>query len=205
MSFTKSIVSSAARAAALVSASMLVVTPAYAAEQEGGAPNLLAPNVGVMFWTLVIFAVLLFVLSRYAYKPLFAAVESREKALEEAVEGAKRNHAESEKHLSEQRALLESAKVEAQKIIADSRVTAEKMRADLLAQTKDQQGEMLDAARRSIEGEKLNAIEDMRREAIELAIAGAGRVIEKNLDSAANRQIVETFLASIGDQSSSRS
>ena len=56
---------------------------------------------------------------------------------------------------------------------------------------------MLTRARADIEAEKVKAIADLRREAVELAIAGAGKVIEKNLDSASNRQLVESFLASV--------
>ncbi|AMW06829.1 hypothetical protein GEMMAAP_12600 [Gemmatimonas phototrophica] len=150
-----------------------------------------------MAWTLIIFLLLLFVLSKFAFKPLFAAVEAREKALEDAIEGAKRDRAETEQALAQQRAQLEAARNEAQQIIAESRATAEKMRTDLLAQTKQQQEEMIEQARRTIEGEKSAAIADLRREAVDLAIAGASRVIEQNLDSTGNRQIVESFLASL--------
>ena len=186
---------SARRFGALLAALMLTATPAFAA--EGGSVDLLAPNTGVMAWTLIIFLLLLFVLSKFAFKPLFAAVEAREKALEDAIEGAKRDRAETEAALAQQRAQLEAARTEAQQIIADSRATAEKMRSDLLAQTKQQQEEMIEQARRAIEGEKAAAIADLRREAVDLAIAGASRVIEQNLDSAGNRQIVERFLESL--------
>jgi F-type H+-transporting ATPase subunit b len=186
---------SARRVGALAAALMISATPALASESaEGGPPNLLDPNVGVMAWTLIIFVLLLFVLSKFAFKPLFAAVEAREKALEDAIEGAKRDRAATED------ALLEAARSEAQQIIADSRATAEKMRADLLAQTKQQQEEMIEQARRTIEGEKAAAIADLRKEAVDLAIAGASRVIEQNLDSAGNRKIVESFLASLDQQ-----
>jgi len=67
----------------------------------------------------------------------------------------------------------------------------------LLEQTKAQQQEMLDRARRDIETEKNNAIAALRREAVDLAIAGASKVIERNLDSDANRKLVETFLGSV--------
>jgi F-type H+-transporting ATPase subunit b len=185
------------RIGALSAALMLSATPVFASEAEGTGGGLLDPNVGLMFWTLIIFALLFVVLAKFAFKPLFAAVEAREKALEDAIEGAKRDRAESERVLAEQRAQLEAARTEAQSIIAASRATAEKMRGDLLAQTKQQQEEMIEQARRAIEGEKVAAIADLRREAIDLAIAGASRVIEQNLDSAGNRKIVESFLASL--------
>jgi F-type H+-transporting ATPase subunit b len=188
----------ARRAGVLASALMLSATPALASEAAEGAPvDLLAPSTGVMAWTLIIFVLLLFVLSKFAFKPLFAAVEAREKALTDAIEGAARDRAETEALLAQQRAQLENARNEAQQIIADSRATAEKMRADLIAQTKQQQEEMIEQARRAIDGEKAAAIADLRREAVDLAIAGASRVIEQNLDSAGNRRIVESFLASL--------
>ncbi|MFY7922250.1 MAG: F0F1 ATP synthase subunit B [Gemmatimonas sp.] len=188
---------SARRAGVLAASLMLSATPAFANEAAEGPVDLLAPATGVMAWTLIIFVLLLVVLSKFAFKPLFAAVEAREKALEDAIEGAKRDRAESEQLLAQQRAQLENARNEAQQIIAESRATAEKMRADLVAQTKQQQEEMIEQARRTIEGEKSAAIADLRREAVDLAIAGASRVIEQNLDSAGNRQIVESFLASL--------
>lgn len=189
---------SARRLGALAASLMLTATPAMASEAAEGAPvDLLAPSTGVMAWTLIIFLLLLFVLSKFAFKPLFAAVEAREKALEDAIAGAARDRAETEAMLAQQRAQLEAARSEAQQIIADSRATAEKMRSDLLAQTKQQQEEMIEQARRAIEGEKAAAIADLRKEAVDLAIAGASRVIEQNLDSAGNRQIVESFLASL--------
>jgi F-type H+-transporting ATPase subunit b len=188
---------SARRLGVLALASTVLAAPAFASEAEGGPVDLLAPSTGVMAWTLIIFLLLMFVLAKFAFKPLFAAVEAREKALEDAIEGAKRDRAESEQLLAQQRAQLENARNEAQQIIAESRATAEKMRGDLLAQTKQQQEEMIEQARRAIEGEKAAAIADLRREAVDLAIAGASRVIEQNLDSAGNRQIVESFLASL--------
>lgn len=189
---------SARRFGALAASLMLTATPAMASEAAEGAPvDLLAPSTGVMAWTLIIFLLLLFVLSKFAFKPLFAAVEAREQALSDAIEGAKRDRAETEAALAQQRAQLEAARSEAQQIVADSRATAEKMRSDLLAQTKQQQEEMIEQARRAIEGEKAAAIADLRKEAVDLAIAGASRVIEQNLDSAGNRTIVESFLASL--------
>lgn len=186
-----------ARVIALTAALMFTATPALAAEGEGGPVNLLAPNPGLMVWTLVIFVILMFVLSKYAFKPLFAAVEAREKALEDAIAGAARDREEAAQLLARQRAHLETARTEAQAIVADSRATAERLRGDLMAQTKQQQEEMIEQARRVIESEKTAAIETLRREAIDLAIAGASRVIEQNLDSAGNRQIVESFLSSL--------
>ena len=176
----------------------LTATPALANEAEAPKAGLLSPVGGLMFWTLLVFAVLFFILSKFAFKPILAAVEGREKDLRDAMEQAKADRDAAAALMGEQKRQLDAARAEAQKIITDGRATAEKMRADLLEQTRAQQGEMLERAKRDIESEKLGAIAEMRREAVDLAIAGASKVIEKNLDDAQNRTLVENYLASIG-------
>jgi F-type H+-transporting ATPase subunit b len=182
----------------LFSSLLALSTPSLAfAAQEGGKPNLLSPAGGLMFWTLAIFLVLLFVLSRFAYKPLLSAVEAREKALEDAIKSANRDREAAAKLLEEQRLALETARGDAQRFIADARATAEKVRTSMLEETQAQQAELLERARRDIEGEKTRAIAELRREAVDLALAGAGRLIQRNLDDAGNRKLVEDFLSSI--------
>jgi len=175
----------------------LLATPLSAQEAPAGGGGLLTPHAGLMFWTLIIFVLLLLVLSRFAFKPLISAVEARERALEEAIEGARRDREAAAALLAEQRTQIEAARGEAQRMLADSRAAGEKLRADMLEQTRQQQEELLARARREIDGERVRAVADLRREAVDLAIAGAGRVIERNLDDAGNRQLVERFLASV--------
>jgi F-type H+-transporting ATPase subunit b len=183
---------------AAVTTSVLVAAPLLAQEQEAHEPvNLLSPNTGLMFWTLVIFIVLLFILSKFAFKPLTAAVEAREKRLEAAIKEAEENRLKASALLAEQTKALDAARAEAQRLIAESRVTGEKLRNELLEQTKHQQHELLERARAEIDTERKRAIADLRREAVELALAGASKVIERNLDDQTNRKLVESFLATV--------
>lgn len=182
----------------LVSTALLtfaLAAPALAQEEK--SVDLLSPSGGLMLWTLLIFVVLMVILSRFAFKPLTAAVEAREKTLQDMLDTARKDREEAALLLADHRQQLEQARGEAQKLIADGRATAEKLRHDLLEQTRAQQQEMLERARRDIENEKTNAIAALRREAVDLAIAGAGKVIERNLDSDANRKLVENFLGSL--------
>src|SRR5205823_435451 len=96
--------------------SILALTlPRSLAAQEGGAAGggLMTLQLNLMFWTLLIFLVLLYVLSKLAFKPILRAVEAREKALEEALEQAKRDRDAAAKLLAEQQARLEAARGEA--------------------------------------------------------------------------------------------
>ncbi len=178
----------------------ILATPGAAAAQEAGhSTDLLAPSGGLMFWTLLIFIGLLVILSRFAFKPLIAAVEARERSLEEAIEGAKRDREAAAQALAAQQAQIETARAEAQRLIAEGRMVAEKMRAELLEDGRAQQQEMLDRARREIVAERERAVAQIRREAVDLAIAGASRVIERNLDAETNRKLVEEFLVSVSE------
>ncbi|MFL5577332.1 MAG: F0F1 ATP synthase subunit B [Gemmatimonadaceae bacterium] len=176
---------------------LLSTLASTAMAQEEAKGGILTPRGGLMFWTVVIFAGLYFVLRRWAFPVITAAVEAREKALEDALEGAKRDREEAARLLNEQRLQIEAARTEAQRFIAEGRAAGEKIRVDMLEQTRAQQQELLERARRDIDAEKERAIAEMRREAVELAIAGAGKVIEKNLDDQQNRRLVESFLSTL--------
>jgi F-type H+-transporting ATPase subunit b len=183
---------------------LTVANAAIALAQEHGAEAAEAPRglvdigANLMFYTLLIFGVTYWVLKKYAWPAMLGAIEAREKALEDAIEGAKRDRDAAAKLLAEQQAQLDAARGEGQRFIADARAIAEKMRADMLEQTRKEQADLLDRARRDIEGERDKAIAQLRREAVELAILGASKVIEENLDSDKNRKLVEGYLASIG-------
>ena len=157
-------------------------------------------QVNLMFWTLVIFVILFWILKKYAFPAVLGAVEAREKALAEAIEGAKRDRDEAAKLLADHRAQIENARNEAQKFIAEARAVSEKSRADMLEKTRQEQQEMLERARRDIGIERDKAIMELRREAVDLAIAGASRVVEQNLDSDKNRKLVESFLSSLASE-----
>jgi F-type H+-transporting ATPase subunit b len=82
--------------------------------------------------------------------------------------------------------------------MSEARAASEKVRAEMLEQTRKEQGDLLERARRDIEQEREKAIAQLRREAVELAILGASKAIEENLDGDRNRKIVENYLSSIG-------
>jgi F-type H+-transporting ATPase subunit b len=179
---------------------LLVASPAALLAQEAEhTRQFMKPDSGLMIWTLIIFVILMFVLSRFAFGPLTAAVRSREQTLQAALDSAKRDRDEAAKVLADTQAQLEAARGEAQKIIADGRAVGEKLRTEMLEQTRKEQADVLDRARREIQNEKTKAIGELRREAVDLALAGASKVIEQNLESPKNRHLVETYLASLGN------
>ncbi|MDQ4079554.1 MAG: F0F1 ATP synthase subunit B [Gemmatimonadota bacterium] len=176
----------------------LTTLPAAAQEAEAEAERgLLDPHFGLMFWTLLIFVALWLLLRKYAFPAIFAAVEAREKALEDAIAAAKRDREEAARLLEEHRRQIDAARADAQRLIAEGGKAGEKLRATMLEEARHQQQEILDRARQEIGAERDRAIAELRREAVELAIKGASKVLEHNLDDQANRKIVEEFLADL--------
>ncbi|MEX2182113.1 MAG: F0F1 ATP synthase subunit B [Gemmatimonadaceae bacterium] len=182
---------------ALTAVTAVTAAPAHAAE-AGAKPGLLDPHLGLMTWTLAIFIVVLLILKKFAWGPILEAVNAREQAITDAMAAAERDRNDAAKLLAEQRAAIEAARNEAQRYIAEGRATAESMRGEMLEQTRQQQGELLDRARKEIESEKSKAIDELRREAVDLALAGAGRLIGQKLDADADRKLVEEYLTSLG-------
>ena len=178
-------------------AGLLALVPRSAAAAAEGGGSLLSVEGGLMFWTLVVFVILFFVLSKYAFGPITQAVRAREEALTQALAEAKSDREAAAALLVEHKAQIDAARGEAQKYIAEGRSTAEGMKTSMLDETRKQQTEMLERAKRDIESQKTAAIADLRREAVSIAIAAAGKVIEKNLDDAQNRKLVEGYLAGL--------
>jgi F-type H+-transporting ATPase subunit b len=181
----------------LFTASLAAALPLAAQEAEAPKGGLLSPNGGLMVWTLVIFGLLLFILSRYAYPKILEAVEARDKALEDALAAAKKDREEAAAVLAEHKRQLDLARDEAQKLIASARADGEKVRADVIEQAHKEQQAMLERARAEIVSERDRAIAVLRGETVNLAVRAASKVIERNLDAESNRAVVESFLASI--------
>ena len=169
--------------------------------QQAGAEHVATPfdiNTGVIFWTVLIFLILMVVLWRWAWPSLLKSVEERERRIQKQLEDAGRANTEAARLLEEHKKALGQARTEAQDIIAKAKAVAQKERETLLAKAREEYEGLLARARKDIDAEKEKALVALRREAVELSIAAASRVIEANLDTDANRRLVADYLASLG-------
>jgi F-type H+-transporting ATPase subunit b len=157
-------------------------------------------NTGLMFWTLLIFGLLLAVLWRFGYPALLKSVQEREARIAKQLADAEKANAEAQRLLAEHREALAAARAQAQEIVGGAKVVAQKEREQLLAHTREEQEGLLERARREIEAEKEKAILALRREAVDLSIAAASKLMEANLDSDTNRRLVREYLATLERQ-----
>ena len=139
-------------------------------EGAAGAPS--SPfevNPGLMVWTFISFGLLFLLLWKFVWPQLLAATEAREKKIQQQLAEAERLNAEAKAAVAEQNKLLGDARAQASSIMAETKAIAEKERASA----------------------------ELRREAVDLALAAAGKLIGQKLDAAADKKIVVDFLTSL--------
>ena len=175
----------------------LIAHPAFAEQQGHAASGPLSVDPGLMIWTVFVFLLLLLILKRFAYPALLGAVEAREKALEEQIAAAERARAEAEAILAEHKKLLAEGRTAAHQLLVEARTSAEKERALALEKTRQEQEDLLERARRDIAAERDRALTDLRREAVELSLAAASKLIGERLTSDTDRKLVEQYLAGL--------
>lgn len=165
--------------------------------QEEHTSGPLTVEGGLMIWTVFIFLLLLAVLKRFAWPAILGAVEAREHALEQQLAEAERSRTEAAELLAEHRKLVADARGQAHGIVVEARDLAEKERAAAMEKTKQEQQEMLARARREIVAERDRAVADLRREAVDLSLAAASKLIGERLGNDTDRKLVLDYLATL--------
>lgn len=171
---------------------------APAAQEHASGP--LTVEGGLMIWTIVVFLLLLAVLKKFAWPAILGAVEAREQALERQLAEAARDREEAAALLAEHRKLIAEAKTQAHAIIVEAREVSEKERALAVEKTRQEQEDQLARARREIAAERDKAVAELRREAVDISLAAASRLIEKRLDGESDRKLVLDYLATLDDR-----
>lgn len=169
----------------------------WAAGGDGGGAVLITPKYGTILWTLVTFGVLLFVLRRFAWTPLLTALEAREGQIRSDIEQAKADRVEAQKIVEENRSLLVQARRERAEAVEAGRQDAERLKAEILEEARRQRESLLAQTQQQIQAELRSARSELRKEAADLAIQAAARILAKNLDDASQRKIVEDYLADL--------
>jgi F-type H+-transporting ATPase subunit b len=154
-------------------------------------------NIAVIFWTLIVFVILLALLWKFAYPSLVRSVEERERRIQRQLDEAEAARAESARLLEEHKKLVASAHTEAQQLLGQAKQVAEKEREAVLARARQEHEDMLARARRELDEEKRKAVQALRAEAVDLALAAATKLVDEKLDDNTNRKLVAEYLASI--------
>lgn len=160
--------------------------------------DLLNPSIGLVFWMMCSFLILLLVLRKFAWKPILGSIKKREESIANALNSAK----EAEKKLtalkSENEALLAEAKRERDLIIKEAREAREKMIGDAKTAAQEEAARITASARENINNEKMKAITELRNQVANLSVEIAEKILkEKMSDNAKQTEVMENILKEV--------
>ena len=177
------------------------VAPLYASEGvEGGstgASALITPEIGLMFWTLVTFLILVVLLAKYAWGPILKAMNAREDGIKNDLDNARKEREDAQRLLEEHRGLINLARKERAEAVEAGRRDAERLKAEILDEARKQREQLQKQSEAQIEAGLRQARAELKGEAADLAIQAAGKLMGKNLDDATQRRLVEDYLADL--------
>ncbi len=174
----------------------LIAQAEHAAEEEGGS-FLVSPALGLMIWTLVLFLIVMYVLGRFAFPPIRAALEKRANAIRENIEAAQGEREEAEKLVQEYRQRLKEAREQSDDIVARARKASEAAVAEATNEGKAKREELVAAARKDIETETRRSLEQIRKEVADLTVLATEKITRKSLDGEDQKRLVEEALAEV--------
>jgi F-type H+-transporting ATPase subunit b len=150
---------------------------------------------------LVAFLILLYLLQRFAFKPLFGVMEKRRQMVLEQMETAQKNRDEAQQYLEEQKQALQQARKEAYEIIEQAKATGAKQAEDIIAAARNEAARLKEEALRDIESEKNKAVAALKAQVSGLSVMIASKIIEKQIDEQTQQQLVEKYLQEVGNKS----
>jgi F-type H+-transporting ATPase subunit b len=175
----------------------MVLTTVTAAANDSGGSFLVQPDIGLMVWTLLVFAISGYLLKKFAFPQIAEALDRRQRAIEESLEVAASTKAEAQELLDEYRERLKEARGQAEEIIARARKAAKTVEHETLEDAKKRREELLEQTRRDIAAETRRAIQEIRKEVGDLTILATEKVTRKTLTEADQRRLVEEALSEL--------
>lgn len=179
--------------AVLAAFSVLVAPAVWAAaeaEDGGGGNNIFAGDLGNVFWTLLIFGLVIFVLGKFAWGPILANLQSREEFIHDSLEQAKRDRDAAATQLAEYKEQLADARAEATAIVEEGRRDAEVVRHRIEEEARAEAEKMLERAKREIDIAGATAVKQLYEVSGRLATELAGRIVGRELSTEDHERLI---------------
>ncbi len=158
--------------------------------------DLVTPEIGLLFWTLISFGVLFFLLKKFAWKPIVGSVNDRETSIKDALASAEKARREMENLKADNERILNEARAEREGMLKDAREIKAKMITDAKDEAQLQANKMIEQAQTAIESEKKSAMAELRNQVASLSIDIAEKVVRAELSNKDKQlQLVESMLS----------
>jgi F-type H+-transporting ATPase subunit b len=159
---------------------------------------LVQPDPGLYIWTIATFLILAALLARFAWRPLLDALEARQAGIRKSLEDARSAAEALDRTRVDAERMVAEARAEASRIVARTREDAERVRQDLKTRAESEAARIVENAERQIQLETRKAVEEVRKEAVELSFAIAEKLLQRNISKEDNTRLVEDTLGQIG-------
>ena len=167
------------------------------AAEDSGGKFLVSPDLGLMIWTLLVFGITMYVLSKLAFPRIQEALDKRASAIRESIEQAEKTRKEADEVLQEYRARLKEAREQADEIVARARKSAEAAKAQAVDEGREKREELLAAARRDIDAETRRSLERIRKEIADLTVLTTEKVTRKSLSGDDQKRLIDEALGEV--------
>lgn len=156
---------------------------------------LITPDIGLAFWTVFIFIILLILLRKLAWGPIVTGLKNREQSIDEALSEARKAREEMKNLQSKNEQIVREAKAERDQIIKEAREMKEQIIAEAKASAGEEGRKILIKAREDIQREKETAFNEVKKEIAVLAIEAASKILKKELaNQPEQQQLIEAYL-----------
>ena len=145
------------------------------------------------------FLLLIFLVKKYAWGNLSSILDERAEKISSDIDGAEEARKKAEELASKREAELAGSRTEAKTIIENAKGTAEKSKADILAEAKLEAGRLKEKANQEIAQNKAEALQSVKGEVADLTVSLAGKIISKNLDSHAHKELIDQYIDQLGE------
>ena len=158
--------------------------------------DLLTPEFGLFFWTLIAFLLVLFILKKYAWKPILSSLGDREKGIADSIATAQRVKGEMSQLQSENEKLLIQAREERTTMLKEAKEMKDRIVGEAKEQAKAEANKIIIDAQQQILQQKNAAMAEVKNEIGNLAVEVAGRILRKQLSAAEGQ---ETYMKMLAD------
>ena len=158
---------------------------------------LVQPDPGLFIWTILTFLVLVGLLAKFAWRPLLQALEGRQAAIAKSLEDAEQARQELERLQRESAQMMRQARTEAEAIISRSRSDAEALREELKQKSRAEAASIVQTAEKQIQLETVRAIQQIRKETIDLSVAIASKILRRQVSKDDHEALIEETLKQV--------
>ena len=162
--------------------------------------TLVQPDPGLYIWTIATFLVLVALLAKFAWRPLLEALDRRQALIQQSLDDAQKAKQELERLNVESQRILAVARAEADKILSITRSDANRFREELKQKAQVEAAGIVKNAERQIELETARALQQIRTEAVDISVAIASKLLERNVSKEDNERLIEETFKQIEER-----